>query len=130
MSCTTGPALTVTGAVGADDIVDLATLGGTVVLSVDGYGRLTSGKAGGTANKDLAGTVTIASSTTSIAYHYSNTVLGTASPVVVFTPTSNPGAFYWVTPLGSPGSWSGFTLTIASAPGGNVTFNYVVIAQA
>jgi hypothetical protein len=78
----------------------------------------------------LAGTITLTAATTSIAYNYAEPLSGSSAPSVVLTPTSNPGAFYWVTPLGTAGNWTGFTLNIASAPSGNVIFNYVVIARA
>jgi hypothetical protein len=45
-----------------------------------------------------------------------------AAPIVVLTPTSNPGAAYWVTT-----TTTGLTVHLASAPSGTVTFNYMVV---
>jgi hypothetical protein len=78
---------------------------------------------------DMAGQATVVSSTTSIAVAFATEYIGTAAPVVVLTPTSNPEANYWVTIQGSANAWTGFTINIASAPSGNVVFNYSVSGQ-
>jgi hypothetical protein len=87
------------------------------------------------AGADYAGTVTITAAATTQAVTYAANYTGTAAPVVVATPTSDPLALgvpvgYWVTPTGGAGAWTGFTLAIQTALAGNVTFNYCVIGKA
>lgn len=74
-------------------------------------------------NGDVAGTCTIAAASTSQACSFATAFGAGISPVVVVTPTSNPGSFFWVSGTTS----SGFTVTLASQPGSDVTFNYVVV---
>jgi hypothetical protein len=46
------------------------------------------------------------------------------TPIVVVTPVDgNPGSNFWV----SAQSETGFTVNLAAAPSGNVTFNYIVV---
>jgi hypothetical protein len=45
------------------------------------------------------------------------------SPIVVATPTTNPGSQYWITGT----TTTEFTLNLAAAPAANVDFNYLVI---
>jgi hypothetical protein len=87
------------------------------------------------AGADYAGTVTITAAATTQAVSYAANYTGTAAPVVVATPTSDPLALgvpvgYWVTPMGSAGAWTGFTMNIQTALAGNVTFNYIVVGKA
>jgi hypothetical protein len=87
------------------------------------------------AGADYAGTVTITAAATTQAVTYAANYTGTAAPVVVVTPTSDPLALgvpvgYWVTPTGGAGAWTGFTMNIQTALAGNVTFNYVAIGKA
>jgi hypothetical protein len=87
------------------------------------------------AGADYAGTVTITAAATTQAVSYAANYTGTAAPVVVATPTSDPLALgvpvgYWVTPTGSAGAWTGFTMNIQTALAGNVTFNYIVVGKA
>jgi hypothetical protein len=87
------------------------------------------------AGADHAGTVTITAAATTQAVSYAANYTGTAAPVVVATPTSDPLALgvpvgYWVTPTGSAGAWTGFTMNIQTALAGNVTFNYIVVGKA
>lgn len=74
-------------------------------------------------NGDVAGTCTIASSSSSQACSFASSFGSGVSPVVVVTPTSNPGSFFWISGV----SVSGFTVNLGSAPGADVTFNYVVV---
>jgi hypothetical protein len=87
------------------------------------------------AGADQAGTATITAAGTSIAVAYAANYAGTAAPVVVVTPTSDPIAAgvpvgYWVTATGSAGAWSGFQINIQTALVANVTFGYVVFGKA
>jgi hypothetical protein len=87
------------------------------------------------AGADYAGTVTITAAATTQAVSYAANYTGTAAPVVVATPTSDPLALgvpvgYWVTPTGGAGAWTGFTMNIQTALAGNVTFNYIVVGKA
>jgi hypothetical protein len=79
--------------------------------------------------------VTITAAATTQAVSYAANYTGTAAPVVVATPTSDPLALgvpvgYWVTPTGGAGAWTGFTMNIQTALAGNVTFNYIVVGKA
>ena len=88
-----------------------------------------------TAGADHAGTATITAAGTSVTVSYAANYTGTAAPVVVVTPTSDPLAAgvpvgYWVVATGSTGAWTGFTINIQSALVANVTFNYIVVGKA
>jgi hypothetical protein len=92
------------------------------------FGVLSAGDFGNTGNVyDLsdggwAGTCTVSTTATSCAF---NTPFldPTVAPVVVVTPQGNPGSFFWV----SGANATGFTLNLASAPSGSVTFGYQVV---
>lgn len=87
------------------------------------------------AGADYAGQATITAASTTQAVTFAANYTGTAQPVIVITPTSDPLALgvpvgYWVTYSGGAGAWSGFTVNIQTALAGNVTFNYIVIGKA
>ncbi|MGI9028012.1 MAG: hypothetical protein ACR2FM_04200, partial [Candidatus Saccharimonadales bacterium] len=69
-------------------------------------------------NANTRGQVTIASATTSANYTFP--VAYAAAPNVIATPTSNPGANFWVSNV----TTTGFTVNLAAAPASNVTFNF------
>ncbi len=69
-------------------------------------------------NANTRGQVTIASATTSANYTFP--VAYAAAPNVIATPTSNPGANFWVSNV----TTTGFTVNLAAAPAAAVTFNF------
>jgi hypothetical protein len=87
------------------------------------------------AGADYAGQATVTAAATTKAVTFAANYTGTAQPVIVLTPTSDPLALgvpvgYWVTYSGGAGAWTGFTVNIQTALAGNVTFNYIVIGKA
>jgi hypothetical protein len=87
------------------------------------------------AGADYAGQATVTAGATTYAVTFAANYTGTAQPVIVITPTSDPLALgvpvgYWVTYSGGAGAWTGFTVNIQTALAGNVTFNYMVIGKA
>ena len=87
------------------------------------------------AGADYAGQATITAASTTQAVTFAANYTGTAQPVIVITPTSDPLALgvpvgYWVTYSGGAGAWTGFVVNIQTALAGNVTFNYIVIGRA
>jgi hypothetical protein len=87
------------------------------------------------AGADYAGQATVTAAATTKAVTFAANYTGTAQPVIVLTPTSDPLATgvpvgYWVTYSGGAGAWTGFTVNIQTALAGNVTFNYIVIGKA
>ncbi|HEX9775407.1 MAG TPA: hypothetical protein VGB83_07495 [Actinomycetota bacterium] len=72
---------------------------------------------------DVAGFCTLPLGETSVACAFPTPFFDGVVPVVVLTPTSDPGDFYWV----SAGDENGFTITIGSIQVGDVTFGYHVI---
>lgn len=79
---------------------------------------------------DTAGQATVTAGNTTQAVSFTANYTGTAQPCIVLTPTSAPGTSYWVTYSGSTGAWTGFTVNVAASQAGNVTFNYLILAQA
>jgi hypothetical protein len=117
----------------------ISRLGAASLAIGNGTARDTSGNLSynrvNLAGADYAGTVTITAAATTQSVTYAANYTGTAAPVVVATPTSDPLALgapvgYWVTPTGGAGAWTGFTMNIQTALAGNVTFNYMVIGKA
>lgn len=111
------PTETAVGASSGNMLLDLA-VGGSRKWGIDTAGH----EIAGSANNDGAGQLTLLAASTSISFSFAK-AYGSA-PVVVVSPTSNPGANYWVT-----SSTTGFTVNIASAPVGNVVFNYMVFGN-
>lgn len=104
--------------------------GTTAVLAVDGNGDLTTQGIALSGNltlgghfigsADTRGQVTVTAGTTSANYTFSSAYA--SAPHVVATPTSNPGAHYWVSNV----TTTGFTVNMAAAPGVDVAFNFQV----
>ena len=87
------------------------------------------------AGADYAGQATITAAATTKAVTFAANYVGTAQPVIVLTPTTDPLALgvpvgYWVTYSGGAGAWTGFTVNIQTALAGDVTFNYLVVGKA
>jgi len=87
------------------------------------------------AGADYAGQATVTAGATTKAVTFAANYVGTAQPVIVLTPTSDPLALgvpvgYWVTYSGGAGAWTGFTVNIQTTLAGDVTFNYIVIGKA
>lgn len=114
-----------------------------IAAGVMGIGNGTAGNIAGNlelnrvniAGIDQAGTATVTAAGTSVVVNYAANYTGTAAPVVVVTPTSDPLASgvpvgYWVVANGGAGAWTGFTLNIQTALAGNIIFNYIVMGKA
>jgi hypothetical protein len=92
-----------------------------IAAGVMGIGNGTAGNIAGNlelnrvniAGIDQAGTATVTAAGTSVVVNYAANYTGTAAPVVVVTPTSDPLASgvpvgYWVVANGGAGAWTGF----------------------
>jgi hypothetical protein len=114
----------------ANKLLDLqaGVTGGTSQFSISNKGHIF-------AVADCAGQATITAAATTVAVTFTANYTGTAQPVIVITPTSDPLALgvpvgYWVTYSGGAGAWTGFTVNIQTALAGDVTFNYCVLGRA
>jgi hypothetical protein len=71
----------------------------------------------------LAGICSMPAAQTSVRCSF-NTAFGPqASPIVVLTPTANPGGPFWISGVDN----GGFTLNVAVAPAGSILFDYLVV---
>jgi Collagen triple helix repeat (20 copies) len=77
-------------------------------------------------NNQVAGVCEIPSGQTSVSCPFKTSFVATTSPIVVLTPTTDPGSTYWV----SDTTISGFTLNVSAAPPANLDFNFLVIGVA
>ena len=74
----------------------------------------------------VAGTCSVTAGMTSATCSFQPAFQPTTTPIVVVTPTANPGTFYYVTNT----TTSGFTVNIGTSLGTDLEFNYLVIGIA
>lgn len=71
---------------------------------------------------DGGGTVTVAASTTTATVTFQTAF--SVAPLVVLSPTSDPGSRWWVST-----TTTSFTVTLQTAPAGSVTFNWTALGN-
>jgi hypothetical protein len=71
----------------------------------------------------LAGICEVPAAQTSVRCNFNSPFRVSTSPIVVATPTANPGGTYWTSAIDN----TGFTLNLAMAPSSVLLFQYIVV---
>jgi len=119
------------GALGLGDVIGVYGTSGLIGDGSAGIFTDTDAAFGGhvlALGTDIAGTCTIATGqTASPDCNFANAFPPGTSPIIVVTPTSDPGSVFFVSDPAVGDATTGFKVNLATAPGAAVDFNYLVV---